>query len=227
MTLPAIIVITGTDTGVGKTVATAAIAAALTSAGRRVAVYKPVQSGAGDGDSDCAEVRRLAGVGAATAGVVLREPLAPAAAAALEGVPLPTVAVHADRIRGLAGEADHVLVEGSGGLLVELDSDGATLADLAALLGRGTGCIVVSRAALGTLNHTALTVEAAGRRHLAVLGVVLGAWPAEPGAAEAHNRRAFEAGTLPLLGAIPEGASSLLPAVFRERAGDWLAGLPA
>lgn len=226
MSLPAIIVVTGTDTGVGKTVTTAAIAAVLAAAGRRVSVYKPCQTGAAYGDSDCAEVRRLAGAIEASAGVVLREPLAPVVAAELEGVRLPTISIHAERIRRLAEGVDHVLVEGSGGLLVELDSDDRSLADLTALLGSTARCVLVSRPALGTLNHTALTVEAVERRHLALLGVVLGTWPLAPGTAEVHNRHAFETGSIPLLGVIPEDASSLPPAIFREQAREWLAGLP-
>ena len=225
MTLPAIIVLTGTDTGVGKTVTTAAIAAVLTVLGRRVCVYKPCQTGTAQGDSDCAEIRRLAGVIEVIAGVELREPLAPVVAARLEGLLLPTIDIHAERIRGLAEGFDHVLVEGSGGLLVELDADGNTLADLMILLGSEARCVVVSRPGLGTLNHTALTVEAAKRRHLTVLGIVLGTWPLRPGIAEIQNRQAFETGSIPLLGVLPENAAALPPAIFQEEARQWLAGL--
>lgn len=227
MSLPIFLFITGTDTGVGKTVTTAAIAAVLLSAGRRVCVYKPCQSGAVQGDSDCAEIRRLVGDIEAGDGVVLAEPLAPIVAARLEGARLPTVAEHAERIRRSAPDVDHVLIEGSGGLLVELDADGGTLADLAALLGTQAGCVVVSRPSLGTLNHTELTVEALEHRGLASLGVVLGTWPLTPGLAEVHNRQSFESGSIPLLGVIPEDASSLSPDVFRARAGLWLAGIHA
>src|SRR4029453_5966716 len=89
MTLPPVILITGTDTGVGKTVTTAALAAALHAKGRSVAVYKPCQRGTADGDSDAAEVRRLAGHLPAEAGVALQAPLAPVAAAAVEQADLP------------------------------------------------------------------------------------------------------------------------------------------
>lgn len=227
MSLPTVIIVTGTDTGVGKTVTTAAIAAALAAGGRRVSVYKPCQSGASAGDSDCAEVLRLAGPMHASAGVVLGAPLAPAAAAALEGAPLPPVSVHAERIRALARHVDHVLVEGSGGLLVGLDEAGRTLADLAGLLDSQAGCVVVSRPGLGTLNHTALTLEGLHRRGLRVLGVVVGTWPSAPGPAEVHNRRSFEDDPVPLLGVLPAEAATLPPAVFRQRAGGWLPGLPA
>jgi dethiobiotin synthetase len=178
MNLPPVVLVTGTDTGVGKTITTAALAAVLNGTGRSVAVYKPCQSGAADGDSDAAEIVRLAGV-TAEAGVVLQEPLAPVAAAAIDGTPLPSLAAHALRIRELAGAHDHVLVEGAGGLLVELDSGGGTLADLGSLL--AAAFVVVARPGLGTLNHTALTLEALSARGLDVLGVVLGSWPAQPG----------------------------------------------
>ncbi len=90
MNLPGIILVTGTDTGVGKTITTAALAAVLHGPGRRVAVYKPCQSGAAAGDSDTAEIIRLAGAVTAETGVVLQEPLAPVAAAAVDGTTLPT-----------------------------------------------------------------------------------------------------------------------------------------
>ncbi|WP_120521507.1 dethiobiotin synthase [Arthrobacter celericrescens] len=223
--LPPIILVTGTDTGVGKTVATAALAAALHSRGRTVAAYKPCQSGNKDGDSDCSEISRLAAPLTAEAGVVLEEPLAPVQAAALDGVELPPLATHAERIRQLAAGHDHVLVEGAGGLLVELDPDGGTLADLGALLGDGAGFAVVARPSLGTLNHTGLTLEALDHRSLAVTGVILGSWPEHPGLAEQGNRAAFSSGAAPLLGALPDAASALPAEAFREQAPLWLENL--
>ncbi len=224
MTLPRIIIVSGTDTGVGKTIATAALSSALTQAGRVVAVYKPCQTGSAEGDDDAGEVLRLAGPAQVMAGTVLRAPLAPVVAARLEGAHLPEVATHAERVSNLAAGADHVIIEGSGGLLVELDFSGHTIADLARLT--DGSCIVVVRAALGTLNHTALTLEAAARRNVDVLGLVIGSWPASPGDAETHNRHAFEgSSTAPLLGAIPEGAGKLAPPEFRAGSGQWLPGV--
>lgn len=225
MNLPGIILVTGTDTGVGKTITTAALAAALHGAGRSVAVYKPCQSGAAAGDSDAAEIVRLAGAVTAETGVVLQEPLAPVAAAAVDRTPLPTVAAHAGTVRELAASHDHVLVEGAGGLLVELDSDGGTLADLGALL--AAAFILVARPALGTLNHTALTLEALAARDLQVIGLVLGSWPRIPEAVHLSNRHVFEALPVPFLGAVPEQASELTPVDFRAGAVSWLNGLPA
>jgi dethiobiotin synthetase len=224
MNLPPVVLVTGTDTGVGKTITTAALAAVLNGTGRSVAVYKPCQSGAADGDSDAAEIVRLAGV-TAEAGVVLQEPLAPVAAAAIDGTPLPSLAAHALRIRELAGAHDHVLVEGAGGLLVELDSGGGTLADLGSLL--AAAFVVVARPGLGTLNHTALTLEALSARGLDVLGVVLGSWPARPEAVHHSNRQVLGTLRVPLLGALPGQASQLSPADFRAGAPAWLNGVPA
>ena len=224
MSLSPVVLVTGTDTGVGKTITTAALAAVLTGMCRSVAVYKPCQSGAADGDSDAAEVVRLAGV-TAEAGVVLRPPMAPVAAAAIDGTLLPAVAAHAGRIRELAAIHDHVLVEGAGGLLVELDSDGGTLADLGALL--SAAFVLVARPGLGTLNHTALTLEALSARGLSVLGVVLGSWPVNPDAVHHSNRQALGSLPVPLLGALPEHASGLSSADFRAGAAAWLNGLPA
>ncbi|MBO1266696.1 dethiobiotin synthase [Arthrobacter cavernae] len=227
MSLPRIILVTGTDTGVGKTVTAAALASTLQSRGRSVAVYKPCQSGNVDGDSDCSEIVRLAGPLTAEAGVVLEEPLAPVPAAALDAVELPTLAAHAGRIGELAEEHDHVLVEGAGGLLVELDHDGGTLADLGILLGSGAAFAVVGRPSLGTLNHTALTLEALDRRDLPVLGVVLGTWPDNPGELERSNRATITSWPAPLLGTLPAGAAALPVERFREQAPLWLNGLPA
>jgi dethiobiotin synthetase len=225
MNLPGIILVTGTDTGVGKTITTAALAAVLRGTGHSVAVYKPCQSGAANGDSDSAEIVRLAGPMTAETGIVLQEPLAPVAAASADGKPLPTVAGHADRVRALAASHQHVLVEGAGGLLVELDSDGGTLADLGSLL--AAAFVLVARPGLGTLNHTALTLEALAVRRLQVLGVVLGSWPVAPGVVHHSNRQVLGSLRVPFLGALPEQAAELSPADFRSGAAAWLNGLPA
>jgi len=209
-----VLVVTGTDTGVGKTITTAVLAVAL---GGTVAVYKPTQAGTEDGEGDVDVVRRLTGA-PGSEGIRLADPMAPVAAARRAGVALPDLARHEGAVVALARAHDHVLVEGAGGLLVELDDDGRTLADLAALL--AAPVVVVCRSGLGTLNHTALTVEALTRRGLPVAGIVLGSWPAEPTAVERGNRAHLE--RYGLLGAIPEHAGRLAPAEFRLRAPTWL-----
>ncbi len=210
-----VVVVTGTGTGVGKTTVTSAIAALAVAAGRRVAVLKPAQTGidaAQLGDVD--EVRRLAGPS-----VTCRElarfpaPLAPARAARLAGLIPVTTATTASVARELAAEHDLVLVEGTGGLLVPLDDSGGTLADVAAAL--SAPVLVVVGAGLGTLNHTALTVEALRTRRLGCAGIVIGAWPTQPDLAARCNLIDLPAVTgLPLLGVVPGGAGHLTPAEF-------------
>lgn len=217
-----VLVVTGTGTGVGKTIVTAALALRLPGC----LVVKPVQTGVGPGEpGDADEVRRLAGVDVAEL-VRLPDPLAPDTAARLAGVTLPTVAEHAERIRTLAEEHEAVIVEGAGGLLVRLDSDGGTLLDLAVAL--DASVVVVAAAGLGTLNHTELTVAALRRRGVEPAGVVIGAWPGSPDLAERCNLEDLPRVTgVPLLARIPDGAGSLSPAEFRRAAPGWLPGLPA
>jgi dethiobiotin synthetase len=125
-----------------------------------------------------------------------------------------------DAVRAEAEKHDLVLVEGAGGLLVPMgvrpSGDPWTLADLAATL--GVGALVVARAGLGTLNHTALTLEALARRGVPA-GVVIGAWPADPQLVHWANLSEL----VPhLVGALPEGAGRMDPGVFRRSAPGWL-----
>ena len=219
-----IVVVTGTSTGVGKTVATAALALRAAESGS-VTVVKPVQTGIVDGDSDADEVHRLTGC-AVQEFTALDEPLAPDTAARRQGVPIPPVAEYADRIRVLAEFHDTVLVEGAGGLLVRLDAEGGTLLDLAAELA-GTlpvDVVVVAGPALGTLNHAELTVAALRARGLEPAGLVVGSWPAEPGLAERCNAEDLPRVTgVPVLATIPEGVGALDRDAFRAQSPAWFA----
>ena len=210
-----ITVVTGTSTGVGKTVATAALAVTTPGA----LVVKPVQTGAADGDSDAREVHRLTGA-EVQEWTTLEEPLAPDTAARRQGVGIPTVAAYAERILALPAEA--VVVEGAGGLLVRLDAEGGTLLDLAALLSAATDVevVVVVAAGLGTLNHTELTVDALHRRGLTVRGLVVGAWPDSPGLAELCNLDDLQR-VAPLLAVLPAGAGGLDREAFVAAAPGW------
>jgi len=153
-----VLAVTGTDTEVGKTVVTAAIAATQLSLGRTVAVVKPAQTGIGSGeDGDLAEIRRLAGGVSTHEGVRLPDPLAPDTAARVRGLALPSLAEQRDLVGTVAGRHDVTIVEGSGGLLVRLGED-FTLLDV--LAPYDATWVVVARAGLGTLNHTELTVRA-------------------------------------------------------------------
>jgi dethiobiotin synthetase len=219
----AVIVVTGTGTEIGKTVVTAALAAAALAQGRSVAVVKPAQTGVAPGeDGDVDVVRRLAGDVTRRELARYPEPLAPATAARRAG--LPPVRPHdvAEAAAKLATEHDLVLVEGAGGLLVRLDDDGATLADVAAEL--AAPVLVVAPAGLGTLNMTALTAEALRARGLEQLGVVVGSWPGEPDLAARCNLADLpDAAGAPLLGVVPAGAGALAPVEFRRSAAAWLA----
>ncbi|MFD9501867.1 dethiobiotin synthase [Streptomyces sp. NPDC060035] len=217
-----ILVVSGTGTEIGKTVVTAAVAAAFR--GRRVAVLKPAQTGLAPGEpGDAAEVVRLAGAHV-TAVELARfpEPLAPATAARRAGLAPVRPYEVAEAAQKLATEHDLVLVEGAGGLLVRFDDEGSTLADAARLM--AAPVLVVAPAGLGTLNATALTAEALRVRGLECLGVVVGSMPLEPDLAARCNIDDLPvvAGA-PLLGAVPAGAGSLPPADFRARAASWLA----
>jgi len=216
-----IVVVTGTDTGVGKTIVTAAIAAAALASGLRVAVIKPGQTGIATGaPTDIEVINRLAGPDTARALAEYPEPMAPLAAATIAELPPLELYEVVDAIRTEADKHDLVLVEGAGGLLVPMGvrPSGApwTVADLATTLGVGT--LVVARAGLGTLNHTALTLEALGRRGVPA-GVIIGAWPADPQLVHWANLSEL----VPhLVGALPEGAGQMDPGVFRRSAPGWL-----
>ena len=212
-----LLVVTGTGTGVGKTVVTSAIAALAVAAGRRVAVVKAAQTGVTAGQAgDVDEVRRLAGP-SVTCRELARypEPLSPATAARRAGLPPVTPATATAVARELAAVHDLVLIEGAGGLLVPLDGTGGTLADVAAA--SGASVLVVAAAGLGTLNHTALTAEVLRTRGLSCVGIVIGAWPVEPDLAARCNLIDLPAVTgLPLLGALRAGAGRFTAAEFLQ-----------
>ena len=204
-----ILVVTGTGTDVGKTVATAAVAALGLARGAAVAVVKVAQTGIAPGEpGDLADIEALAGPLTTFEGARYPDPLSPAAAARLSGLPPVDAGAVADEARRLAGAHSLVLVEGAGGLLVRLDDDGATLADVARLL--QAPVLVVARAGLGTLNDTALTLEALAHRGIACDGVVVGAWPADPDLAMRSNLRDLQTlAARPLAGVLPAGAGRL------------------
>lgn len=201
--------ITGTDTGVGKTVVTALLAALYRRAGVDVGVMKPVETGVDPlCDSTAASDARFL-LEAAESGDALEEaapyrfktPASPYFAAHAEGRP-----VEPERLltafRSLSGKHEAVLVEGVGGLAVPL-APGFLVLDLAAAF--GLPLIVVARTSLGTLNHTLLTLRAAQAAGLEVAGVLLN--PTAPGPASAVEQA--NAGILgeftsfPILGELP------------------------
>jgi dethiobiotin synthase len=217
-----ILFVTGTDTGVGKTVVTAALAARASATGT-VAVVKPAQTGVtGDEPGDLQEVERLTGLTDLHEGIRLLDPLAPTTAGRRQGVALPSVDTHAKTIEDLATDRDLVIVEGAGGLLVGLDEDGNDLADLAARLDVPFAFVIVTRAGLGTLNHTGLTVEALRARALPIAGLVIGSWPTAPDLAEQCNLEDLPTTTgVPVIGRIPENSGSLSRDAFTAAAPNW------
>jgi dethiobiotin synthetase len=184
------VLVTGTDTGVGKTF----VAALLCRTAPGATYVKPVQTGLASDEADAAVVARLAGA-ATRQGPAFDEPLAPAVAARRAGVTV-TRGQLLDTFRGL----DEVVGEGAGGLLVELGTDGTTLADLAADL--DLDLVVVARPGLGTLNHTRLTCEAAWARGLRVRGIVVNGYPADPDVAAVTNLDGL-ADIAPVLAVVP------------------------
>ena len=224
-----VIAITGTGTGVGKTITTAALACHARAAGIDVAVCKPVQTGA---DDDLAVVGRFAGVTDLVSVARYPDPLAPAAAAAAVGLALPGADEVLAAVRAADGPGRLTLVEGAGGLLVDIagagtTGSGMTLRDLAADL--DAAVLVVCAAGLGTLNHVALTLEALESKGLSCAGLVIGSWPADPGMAEDYNRGAL-ARMAPVRAVLPAGAGEYSPpefAAMSRQAFDpaWVAGL--
>jgi dethiobiotin synthetase len=185
--LPKGIFITGTDTGVGKTVVSATIAWTLQQSGKRVSAMKPVQTGAGeDGLLDIEFIQKVMGTDYSLEAVCPYRfplPLAPLVAAELAGE-----RIEIDKIKSayfnLSSWNDTVIVEGAGGLLVPL-KETYFMSDLAYDL--GVGLIIVIRPGLGTLNHTLLSVEHARSRGINVLGIVINNFPDMPALAERKN----------------------------------------
>jgi dethiobiotin synthase len=210
--------VTGTDTGVGKTIVAAALAAALTTKGFDVAVVKPVQTGVKPGEpGDVDVVAHLSGVEVSEL-ARLEPALAPETAARLQDVELPTVDDHVERIRALAH--DVVIVEGAGGVLVRLDLEGGTIIDIARSL--DAEVYVVTRETLGTLNHTGLTVDRlrdAGIDPVLVIGSV----EPEPSTEALSNHADLPRLTrCRVVGSVPAGAAGLEPAAFQYSAPEWL-----
>jgi dethiobiotin synthetase len=190
--------VTGTDTGVGKTVASAWLAAEASEAGRSVRYVKPLQTGLApdEPNADADFVRASAGVESLELHR-FPEPLAPSVAAELAGETIDPEALVAS-IKQL-DDVDELIVEGAGGLLVPI-TDSWTMADLAR--GLDGDVVIVTRPGLGTLNHTALTLEAARARNLTVTGLVVSGWPAGPGLTERTNLERLEA-MAPVIHLIP------------------------
>lgn len=216
--------VTGTGTGVGKSIVAAALCATLIDQRRPIVASKPVLSGLEEPpgtwlyDHDL-----LALVTGQPAEEIAPRRFGPAVsphlAARLAHVQLTVDDLVGDvqarvaaatgghaNVAGQSAPAAHgadvgplAIVEGAGGLLVPLDDDGATMADLAAAL--GLPLVVAAHPGLGTINHVQLTIEVARARGLTVAGVVLTPWATQPSLIEQDNRAFLEKSTgLPILG---------------------------
>lgn len=179
--------VTGTGTGVGKTIVSAALLAAMRAAGEPVRAYKPVVTGLSEPSGEWPPDHELL---AAAAGMA-PEDVAPlrfgpavsphlAAALAGERIDIATLIEHA-----VASAGDTLIVEGVGGLLVPLTED-FTVRDLAVEL--ALPVLIAAQPGLGTINHTLLTIEAARAVGLSVAAVVLTPWPTAPPEMELSNR---------------------------------------
>jgi len=210
--IPAIkgLFVTGTDTGVGKTWIAAGLTAALRQRGLKAGYFKPVQSGCPEEEvvlipTDARIAKELANLPEPLdllTPITLRLPLAPGVAAVQEGIKVDLERV-ATSFRELGKRYGFLVVEGAGGLYVPLVDNNFLVLDLVRWL--KLPLLVVARAGLGTINHTALTVLAARQAGLPVAGVVLNRCSATPGLAEQTNPAVIEAITgVPILGKVPE-----------------------
>jgi dethiobiotin synthetase len=189
--------VTGTDTGVGKTVVAGALCAALAARGERVAAFKPVVTGLDEEVDEWPRDHELLARAAGgrqspsqVAPLTFGPPVSPHHAAELAGTTIEPLEL-AGKAREAAEGADVLVCEGVGGLLVPLTS-GYFIRDFALEL--DLPLVVAARPGLGTINHTLLTLEAARAAGLEVAAVVLTPWPDEPSDMERSNRETI--GTL-------------------------------
>ena len=193
--------VTGTDTGVGKTLVSAILAKAW-----HADYWKPLQTGVADEPGDTPGVMQLADLAPSRVHapfVVLQAPLSPWAAAPLEGVRIDTDALTCPLT------ASPLIVEGAGGLLVPIN-DEVMMIDLIARL--GLPVVLVARSSLGTINHTLLSLQALKAAGIAVAGVVMNGPPS------AGNRLAIERfGKVPVIAEVPS-LESVDPATVAAQA---------
>ena len=213
--------VTGTDTGAGKTVVAATIAAALAARGERVAAFKPVITGLDDEPGEWPADDELLAAHATcgqsredVAPVRFGPPVSPHYAAELAGTAIdPAELVASARTAGVG--VDALVCEGVGGLLVPL-TRGYFVRDFA--LDLQLPLVVAARPGLGTISHTLLTLEAARVAGLDVRAVVLTPWPSEPPGIALSNR-----GTIEELGRV---AVEVLPETTASAVADAGRGLP-
>jgi dethiobiotin synthetase len=224
------IFITGTDTDVGKTFVTSAIAAELHSAGRRVGIYKPVCSGAeetADGSFRWRDVEtHVAALGNAfprewICPQCFRAPAAPPVAARLEGAVIDRGLISAG-LRHWSSHVELLLIEGVGGFLCPL-TDSETVADFA--VEAGCPVLLVSASKLGVINQTLLTLEAIRNRKLPIAGIILNhVRPPEDGFLDESNLTELAARCdAPILSRVAYRHSGRLQPLSEGSTMDWFA----
>jgi len=208
-----ILLVSGTDTGIGKTLVAATLAAGLTARGQHVGVAKPIETGCdGDEATDAASLRAAAGSTASLAEISpyrFPEPLAPSIAAARVGATIDIDGLVAD-LRQRAAAYDVLVVEGAGGLLVPVTTE-VSFADLALALDATVLIVVGSR--LGAINHALLTFEVLATRGICTCGYVVSQLtPAGDLATDTNPELLASLTTLPCLGILPwrDDANTLL-----------------
>jgi len=225
--LPSVVLVTATGPGVGLTVTTAALATVLRHR-TALSVVKLVQTGAADweeGDVDRVRVW-VKGVDAHEE-IRLRLPLPPVIAASRVGISLPKIADHVKAVAALTERAGLVLVEGTSGIMTQLDGRRGTLLDVATALrykGSSAGFVLAARPTEADLNAAALTREVLRQRGLPFLGVVLTHWPAGRDLDDATRDLLDEfpdVAGVPVLGRIPDLPGGFEAADF-ARARVWL-----
>ncbi len=185
--------VTGTGTEVGKTVVAAVVAHTLSGEGQRVAVFKPAVTGTEEeGETDHELLRRAAGSEQSDAEIApyrYGPPMSPHLAASQAGEEISPERL-LGAARAAAGNADALVCEGVGGLLVPL-APGYLVRDFAVDL--GLPIVIAASPGLGTINHTLLTIAAARAAGLDLAAVVLTPWPDEPSPIERSNRETIAA----------------------------------
>lgn len=214
--------VTGTDTGVGKTIVAGGLAAILRKKGVDVGVMKPVETGCkvagGKHISPDAEfLRIMSGVQDPLETIApyrFRKPLAPAVAAQLDGVHISAhKLIH--HFEALSARYDFTLVEGAGGLLVPLEGK-LFILDLIKLL--KLPILIVARADLGTINHTLLTVRCAGDEKVPIAGIVLNTPSSKRSLAAKTNREVIQGLTdVPIWGVLPFQKGVVPPQSSKEK----------
>ncbi|WP_457621558.1 dethiobiotin synthase [Persephonella sp.] len=214
------VLITATDTGVGKTIVSASLASILRSQGKSVGYFKPIETGC---DPLCPDALLLSKItGQHYDEVVLyrfKEAVAPYVAEREEGKHIKLDLIF-DRIKHLQEMYEYLIIEGAGGVAVPITYHNDkiyTYLDLISDL--NVNAVVVSRASLGTINHTYLTVESMKSRNIKIKGIILNGRSESPSLAEQTNPKIIEKMTgIPVITVCEKGKIPLLICIERLKA---------